>query len=265
MKCKKLLKGLMVMGILVGITAPVITRADTGPAPDESRNIKIKSLDDFSTVSVDLEWGDLQFEYVYENNNWRWRSLPNNNDLKKDSSYVRVVNRSNFPLEATLRFIPMIEGLEISYDASGLKEGVGTCVDATDKILYSNAWSTNKQDGLYEFKSDPMETVIYSDSNCRAQVPDGTQYDASKTYYYVKLESEFYGVAETDNYYSTIIPGVDKTGTVNVVGSQYNPTRLANMTEIGIGLFGGNYSTIRNVYNTTKTIGTLDIWLYSGD
>ena len=103
MKCKKLLKGLMVIGILVGIVAPVVTRAETGPEPDDTRNIKIKSLDDFSTVSVDLEWGDLQFEYVYENNNWSWRSLPNNSDLKKESSYVRVTNRSNFPLNTTLR------------------------------------------------------------------------------------------------------------------------------------------------------------------
>ncbi len=266
MKCKKILKGLMVMGILVGLAAPVVTRADTGPEPDESRLVKIKALDDPSIISVDLEWGDLQYEFVYKGyGDGQWVSLPNENDIKGTSDYLKVANRSNFSLLADLRFRSLIDGVTSAFSLSEYKEGVGSCVDATDKIIYTSAWSQNQHNGPYEFKNDPMATVIYSDSNCQVQVADGATYDSTKSYYYVALDSEFIGATATADTVGQTIPGVDKNYSENVVGSQYDPTKLASIVKFQLELFGGNYETVKGVYNSNKSIGHLDVWLYPGD
>ncbi len=267
MKCKKLVKGLMVMGIMVGLVAPVVTRADTGGGPSyDNRKVMLKAMDDPSTVSVDLEWGDLQFEYTYQGNGeGRWDALPNSNDSQRKSSIVRVVNRSAFDMSARLQFTSSIPGVTSSFAVYDLKEGVGTCENAKDKIASSTAWSSSKQSGPYEYKTDPMATVIYSDSNCQVQVPNGEMYDDSKTYYYVKLDSNFEGATATANSVGGVIPGVDKHYTGNVVGSQYDSTKLASMNDFELELSHGDYSYIKEVYNSNKTIGTLDIWLYNGD
>jgi len=267
MKSKKLLKGLMVMGVLVGLVAPKVAMADTGNAPDDSRNVRIKSMDDASVVSVDLEWGDLQYEYVYENGYGYWTSLPNENDSQTNSGYIKIANRSRFDIRSSLEFLPTYSGIGATYDESEMKEGVGSCVDATDKLIYSNAWSEDKIYGLYEYKTDPMSTVIYSDSNCKVQVADGAEYDSSKNYYYVKLDSTFIGAAVPDNsnVFNTLIPGVERRTSEEVVGSQFDSDKLATIVKIGIDLFGGDYSTVQEIYNTSKKVGTLSIWLYSGD
>ena len=259
MKSKKIIKGLMVIGALVGLAAPMIANADTGgPAESyDSKSVTLKGFEDYDTVSVDVEWGDLEFEYS-EN---RWNALPTSYDDYLDSNFIKVTNKSRRPLHAGAWFTPNIYGLDAYIDVFTSREGFGSCVGARNKILYSNAWSEDRQNGGYVYKTNPSDVIIYEDGNCELQVANGTKYDSNKTDYYVQLYGEYAGSSYEDGA-DVIIPGTISEY-ADVVGSQYNPSSLASTATFFMDLAGGDYSEIQHTFNNNKRIGTLNIWLYS--
>lgn len=256
MKIKKLIKGLMVIGALVGIAAPTIANADTGPETYDSKTLILKGFEDYDTVSVDVEWGDMEFEYSEH----RWNPLPTSYDDYYNSNYIKVTNKSRRPLHAGAWFASNIYDLDAYIDVFTAREGYGTCVGAKNKILYSNAWSEERQNGGYVYKTNPADVIIYEDSNCELQVENGARYDSNKTYYYVQLLSE-YAAASVDGT-DVVIPGVSSQYG-DIVGSQYNPSSLASSATFYVELAGGDYSEIQRTFNNNKRIGTVNLWLYS--
>lgn len=258
MKRKVLFMGILVVLTLVGFVSPKVVMADTGYPPYDYKSATIKSLTDEETFSVDVEWGEFEYEYV----NNSWRALPSSYDLYQNSNYVKVTNRTRHPISAGIYFTSNIYGLDAGIGVSVEREGFGTCVDARNKILYSNAWSNNNQNGGYVFKANPSDVVIYRDNKCEVQVEAGEAYDSTRNYYYAKSNLQFIGDPGT-SYSSEVIDGTIYSN--NVVGSQYNPTELAESVVYNVYLMGGDYSSIQGIYNTNKKLGTINLWIYSGD
>lgn len=257
MKRKTFIKGLLVLGVLVGLAAPKVANADTGMDPYDSKNVVLKGFEDYDTVSVDIEWGEMEFEYSEE----MWVPAPTSYDATKASNYIQIKNNSKRPLRAGVWFVPNVYRLASYVDGYLSRDGDGSCISAKDKILYSNAWSENKQNGGYVFKTNPSDVVIYEDGNCEVQVAKGAAYDSNKTYYYVELYKEFAG-SSYENGADIVIPGVTRTYE-GIVGSQYNPSAIASTGTFAIELYGGDYSEIQYRFNNNKKIGTVNLWLYS--
>lgn len=148
--------GLMMLPGIVKADAEDITSLDS--LGSDSRTAIINGIKE-EVISVDINWGELKYNFVYSEGSYVWEA--------ENDSNVIMVNVNEGEVNATLDWTSAINGVEVKdYNVQVSSAPVGC--------------SLIEYDGTVEENGE----IVYSDNTCSTQLEVGTNYTAGNAYYY---------------------------------------------------------------------------------